>query len=674
SDLGVIAMPRGADVRLRVVDENAVPLPDVRIDVTRHEGGAAVQEPFWAWSMIEDRSDREGFLSLRCVPAPGSYSFAIGRGPSAHRVVRGADLTIADQMPIAADIVVGLGDTKDAMAGRVVDEHGTPVAGVTLSVAAEFLDLGSGVSGPDGSFRFDLGVPQAEHELYLPAEERRFRLLEPDRVYPRGATDLVVRVARNAVFDVPLQVVHARTGEPVTSYGVVWTLDYWTEEMRLAMPPDRIYRPVAAEPHADGRATLSGLLPGHYRACIWPGDRDLATSYLVPFEVAEGGAEPVRVEVDGRAPLRVALRDEAGAPIVGAEVGLVHLLLTEDGYPSVFSVEQFARGVGGGRDTAIQLQSRPTDRDGRVVLQAPIGEARLQLRVQDARCAHVAQQLAAAVPPEGCDVELTAQRCARIVGRLGPAEWVASVAPEPSRLRDDAIVRPEDSDLTCYCPVIWIEGIGENAPRGTRGFVMPDGTFHIDSVLPGDYRLMCDPDTCAWPGPRGDAIAFGELRGLVGGEVREVTGDAGAHRPARLRGTVLVGGQPWTRGKFGLAYRDDDRMRCGKLDLAPGGTFATTANPGAGYLPFVEWEDATGKHQLFADRRIDIAPGADLAMVFAFERHVGQLIAPKPGRVQWQAVDFPEVHALLDEWAATDDKGVLVFDPAPPGRLELVEK
>jgi RNA polymerase sigma-70 factor (ECF subfamily) len=664
-DLGDVALARGCELRARVVDEHGAPVAGVELSIERRSGALGMREPFGPWSSFDTTSGADGRLPNRVLPVPAAYGIAAGRVHAQWRVVRPTEIVLGSEPVTVVDVVVAPVPAREGFAGRVVDARGNPVAGVTLSVAAEFLDMGSAVSGPDGAFALATELRQPELPLYLPAAERRFRLLEPERRYRRGATDLEVRVAREPAFDVSIAVVDARSGAPVTSYGLRWSIDWWTEALSLEVPPERVYFPAPAEPRPAGRAVLPQLAPGGYRVSVHPADNGLAVAYLVPFEVGANGADEVRVALQPFAPLRVVVRDEAGAAVPGVDVAVVHDLASDHEYTSLFTVEQLARGVGGGRRMKALLHSCVTDPDGRVVLSAPANEPRLRLRVSGASVATQWVALAV-VPPDGAEVAVTAKACAQVVGRAGPADVVALLGPTPADLRAAQMVRDEDSDLPQLCPKVYLQPVGEG--YGSSAPLLPDGSFRLDAVPPGSYRIVVDAD---WM----HTAVVGEVAALRGGEVREVAIDVSALRPARVRGTVLVDGVPWTRGSCDLLASDDGPSFATPLDA--NGAFDRVVAPGR-YLPYATWQDDRGTHHVFATQRVELRAGADVALRVALTASELRLVvrradgsAAAKQTLRLRCVDFPEAENWLSLAHTTDDSGTIVLAPAPPGRLEL---
>ncbi len=671
-DLGDIPLPRAVTLRARAVDEQGAPVPGLTLNVERHSGGmTGPTSMFTMWSSVDLTSAGDGALEPQELPAPATYGVAISFRQPGWRVVRPGEL-VADVADLVTDIVVARAPITDRILGRVVDEHDNPVAGVTITADAEMLDLGSAVSGADGSFWLAPDVKGDELPLYLPVTERRFALLEPERHYARGTTEHVVRVRRMPTFDVPIDVVDARDGSAVTGYGVRWCLDYWGADMELQMPPDAIYRPAPVEPHAAGRTVVPGLAPGNYRLCVHPANHDLATAYLVPFKIGADGPRAVRVELQPFAPLRVVLRDDRGEPLPGVAVQLIHTMGAGQQMSAVFTKEQFARGVGGGLRTAIGLETVVTNGDGVAILPAPTGEDRLALRLNGPRV-HSQQRELAVVPANGRDEPITLPTLAIVRGRLVPPTLLDLIGPSAEQRREAAIVRDEDSELGYSMPTIAIGN--DRTSQNTR--VADDGTFEFATVEAGDHTISM---SLQWRRDSGfyarDDHELAAVTGLRPGETRDLGAiDVSRLVPARVHGRVTLDGATWTAGQLVLvnAAAPDETFA---IDLDERAQFTLVQRPGR-YLPCLEWEDAAGRHLLAAEQLLELGVAAEVDCALPFVHRVLRLAvvdangAPVPGQtLRIVPIDRRELGERFARSQA-DAAGMIVLDPAPPGRVQV---
>lgn len=678
-DLGDVALLRGRELRVRVVDANGAPVEGVRLSVERHSGEAGEEHAtFGSWSSFDAVSDAHGEVEPEVVPAPFDYSVEIAYDehdwdaePVSRKVEPG-------QTPVDAVVVVARADNTDCIAGRVVDENGRPVAGVTLCIDGQMLDMGATTSAADGAFRLAHDLPERPFPLELKATDLQHELLEPDREYATGTTDAMVRVKVRPGQDVTVEVVDARDGSPVDSFGLRHELDYWNDDFALTIPPDRFYWPIAAEHHDGGRVVLPGLCPGHYRLNVHSGDPALATAYMVPLEVGANAGEVLRVELQPFAPLRVHVVDERGTPRRGVLVRVVHEMASAGKYSSLFSVEELARGVGGGRQMAVALQTAFTDEHGMVALRAPSNEPRLELKVGGGGVFGKSHELAP-VPRDGAEVTVTVPATATVRGRITPPEFARGCGPDAELVLHDRIVRPEDSELLWSAPKLRL--VDAEGRRRGEGALLPDGSFEIVDAQPGDARLEIDAEWRDDGDYRLSSAVLTEVKGLVADEVREVQVDASAWMPGRIAGSVRVDGIAFTRGAFGVVGGPGDEPVWRHIHVTTEARFAASLAPGA-WLPFVVVsgdEDDDDRRCLFLDRRVQLSRGADFDQLLAFEPHLLRLeVLTADGRraadtaLEVRAIDFPEVHRLVDRARSTDADGVLQLDPAPPGRLHVV--
>jgi hypothetical protein len=398
---------------------------------------------------------------------------------------------------------------------------------------------------------------------------------------------------------------------------------------------------------------------------VWPEDQEFATAYMVPFTVGEHGAEPVRVELHGYAPARLHLQDEHGHALSGVSVQLTHAMATTGGFGSLFSVEQFAAGVGGGWSTGVALQTLTTDQDGLAVFRAPIAENRLGLQLSGPMVQWQRRPIDE-VGPDGIDWRVTLPALARVYGTVGPQRFLARVGPSSQDLLAHQKVRSEDSELTYSCAAVRLRG--KDGERGGDGVLWPDGTFDIQAATPGDYELLVHDDVI------GD-VAIATVSELRAGEVREVNADASKFVPSKLRVAVKLDGAPWARGGLGLVRVSDQDIAHIGLDSDGRGEAIVAPSQ---YLPHLRWEDADGEHYLFAVERIELLQGVDASLPLAFSHRVLRIefvnqdgsAASKQVLVA-KAIDFPEASRCLRQRWHTDESGVLLLDPAPPGRWEL---
>ena len=660
-DLGDIALLPGCLLQARVVDEQGAPVPRAWISIERRSGGVA-DASFQMWRSIDRKSDEQGLLGDELLP-PGTYGVASRHDEALYKVLRPTHIELDGVTPRTIDIVVRRTGVERSIAGRVTDQSGQAVAGLIVCLDPDYVDLGKTVTEADGSFYLPIQYPRKTQPLGIPATEQRYRLLGEPREYTVGDQDVQLRVQRQPAVDVPVVVVDARTGKPVEQFGIAHELDYWSGEHRLVIPPDRFYRPVAPARYTGGRTVLQ-VYPGQHRLMVWPEDKNLATAYMIPFTVGAAGAEPIRVELQGYAEAKLLLKDESGQPMPGVEVRLTHSLASGPHFGSMWSVEEFALGVGGGRSTGVALQTQTTDAEGRAVFRAPIAEQRLGLQLSGTWVRWQRRPIGV-VGREGATWEITLPALARVHGTVGPDAFLQRTGPSPEEILADSMVRSENSELHYSCASIWLES--KSGEHGGRGFVRPDGSFVIDAAKPGNYQIRIEDDHIG-------QVTVGELQ-LQAGEDREIAVDASKFVPARLTASVFVDGAPWLRGEFGLI--GVDHRETVDVNLGSDGRGTVLTRP-ARYLPYVSWQDDAGTHKLFAADRTSLASGSDATQSFFFEQRVLRLQVVNsdgtPAKDQLlfaSLVDYPEAYRMIRGAVRADADGMVTLDPALPGRVEL---
>lgn len=671
-DLGDLVLTDGVRLEPRVVDATGAPVAGIAIEIARTSGGFASEDPtFTMWSFYEVESDADGRLEPRVVPAPARYEIRVSSRRPGYRVVSPTVIELGPGPHRAFDVVVAPAAPADTVRGHVVDVHGRPVAGLTLLRHPEIPSLGAATTAADGSFWLVVEGVADEIELHLPANEGGHRLLEPERSYARGATGVVVRVEALPRHDVALTVVDARSGAPVEWFGLRLTDDPWWDDNPLRIPPETFYFPTRAERHPEGRAVLRALWPGRHALAVFPRDPELAPARLVSFEVGDDGAAPLRVELQPFAPLAVRVLDADGAAVADATVQLLHGIGSRGKFTATFTVEQLARGVGGGRCMGAILGTASTDAAGRVELAAPAGEDRLWLRVRGPDCAF-RQVAVPALAASGGTVTVTTERRAQVVGRVEPVTALAPFAPAAAVLRDAAIVREENVEARLRIAVVAVSADGR---RAARGVVEPDGTFALDAVPLGDLQLAFEVEWMRDAGwVHGETVPAGTLAALRGGERREVVLSADVLRAATVRGRVFVDGVPWSAGAAEVVAGDGDLTFA--IELGADGAFTRTL-PAGTWLPFVSWRDAAGEHVLFAHERLVLPAGASTVAVRCERRALRlELVRPDGAaaagcELQLRCVGFPEAQPHVTARWVTDAAGVCRIDPAPPGLLEV---
>ncbi|MCA8950679.1 MAG: sigma-70 family RNA polymerase sigma factor [Planctomycetes bacterium] len=162
---------------------------------------------------------------------------------------------------IEHDFVV---ERRAPVTGRVVDQHGTPVAGAAILLGVEGGVHYSGVPGEtaaDGVFAFPDALPSQDHLwIHLPEPRTAWETIAPRKLSRRnGETITLHRVAVDLV-DLHVAVIAADSGAPITPNsarlqplrGESWNTDVPQPRPELAL----------------GEVTARGIPPGRYRLVL----------------------------------------------------------------------------------------------------------------------------------------------------------------------------------------------------------------------------------------------------------------------------------------------------------------------------------------------------------------------------------------------------------------------
>lgn len=199
------------------------------------------------------------------------------------------------------------------VAGRVVDEQGTPVVGAIVDVRAMNKKT-TATTAPDGRFAFELPDDRAGSLAVHVTAAGGTRQAYSYQGYLEGVPaelELTLRPARETA----VQVVDTE-GRPIAGARVAAAV-WWSQTI------------AAAESDADGRALLSTPADAdlHYVWAVKSGTGLDYFSYLRPDEQATnpyrlqaGHDEPLTLVLNGALTVTVQVTDEAGEPLAGTDV------------------------------------------------------------------------------------------------------------------------------------------------------------------------------------------------------------------------------------------------------------------------------------------------------------------------------------------------------------------
>ena len=367
-----------------------------------------------------------------------------------------------------------------AIAGRVVDSAGEPVAGARLQAASQigwtpshFPAIGRAVSGADGRFHLpglDPGAThrlRVDHPLHAPAE---LDVAAPAAGVTRSGVEVVLDPGTRA-----FGVVFGADGAPLAGA---------TAELRPMRGSEPIFRPrpllrdesraPAATSDGEGRFAIEHVVPGRYDLWVAAAGhaplRVPGVEVPAPPEAGDLGSVSLQpgAEVAGR------VRDADGAAIAGAEVRGV--------YRDAFSW--------GGED---EPPTTKTGADGRFVLADLAPGQRLDLLVGAE--GFVEETVVGVVAPPERPVEVELTRAATLAGRVVDG---FGVGVPGARVHAEA----EGS-----------EGRGRlRPPRSRMAAVEEDGSFVLEGVPTGAVRVIAGAEDFQDPEPLRLELAAGERR------------------------------------------------------------------------------------------------------------------------------------------------------------------
>lgn len=229
----------------------------------------------------------------------GSRSLALAQTPRA----------VAEPAGPAAAWLAAMGDVARAVAGRVVDERGEPIAGATVELQGWAAALGSGpearvTTGSDGAFRFQPRSPWS----YVVVASAAGRT--------PAATSIDVRQAKPAELVLVLAACTATAEGAVTDSGGGPIAGARVQDLRAASG--------LLGPFGPSTTTAPD---GHYSLCLSPGEHRVmfgADGYEHVLRVLVGqGRQRVDVELAIAATVTGRVIDESGTPLPDVQINLV---------------------------------------------------------------------------------------------------------------------------------------------------------------------------------------------------------------------------------------------------------------------------------------------------------------------------------------------------------------
>lgn len=466
----------------------------VRPDGTPFVGEIRLYEDLWYEDPVATRSGADGSFEFRGLE-PGVRSLAAAE--PGRRFAAGPSLRLP--RPEAVDFVVGEGAAP--LAGRVLDAaDDRPIADAVVTAEADGMTVRT-ISDADG--RYATSVPETDRRIWIRAPGYGLaRVLAPE-----GPAESVVRLRRAG--RVSGRVVDAGDGRPVGGIEV--------RTLRGDGEPGFV-----ATTDAEGRFAFAEVPFGDFVLVARGGGRSTAEVHRPrPYEPAPAALRVAPGETrEMELPVEVAVRiegravDAAGAAVAGTVVRAGPAGEEEPGDLGAVAVTDEA-GRFAFDDVPARTPWRVVAADGSPAVEPLVGEPGETIRV-DVRLVPPAPAVvpALAAPVEG----------KTIAGMV--------VGPDGAPVEAAVFVRPLDA--------------GEES-RGWRTGSVSDGTFVLEGLPPGRYRLSAEAplrEMVAVDADAGDEsvrIELGPERAPAGPLVLRVLGPDGRPVPeatARLRSAL----------------------------------------------------------------------------------------------------------------------------------------
>jgi hypothetical protein len=277
-----ISLPRGVELRGRVIDVNRSPVSHVRVDLecTGDPVRSLTTQADGGFSFQAARGDCT--VWVRPLGAP-----AVPSSGSAHELTQ-------------HELVIVLERGTERVSGRILDERGQPLDAVSvrLEVLRSHGFAPVVLSNADGSFEFN-GLPGPPYKLHLE---------HPEHLPLRGLAleaaqdELVLRM--EAGTSLVGTILDGSSNEPVAAAEVTFSGSGWTRTVRSG---------------PDGRFQFQHLPFGNYQLSI-SSDRYLTDTRSGRLELVSGSPIPVRVVLTRAASVSGDVVDALGRTVWNAQV------------------------------------------------------------------------------------------------------------------------------------------------------------------------------------------------------------------------------------------------------------------------------------------------------------------------------------------------------------------
>ncbi len=531
-DVGDVVMGPGVRLQGSVVDEHGKPVVKayLNVHVDGVAGGGTDAPRIGQRTYVSAFSGEDGAFRCRQLLPPGSFRVVVTSGQELVQPVTG---TLSLERPVE-EVVVVVRDLASlpSITGRVVDQHGQPVA--RAQIDAREPDHGESFSAStkrDGTFTLHKRKGEADRVLLAVRHDdcEEARLPEP---VAWGTKDVAVTLQRGGGLAV---YVHDDAGTAVTDFVV---RVYPRESLRHSSTDSRVR---ARGPFAAGFAAVPGIARGKWTVAVEFPSALRLVPVLLPIEVTT--TTGTRVDVKAPATVQRTLRvvDAAEQPVAGTQVQLCTQVAGawSDRTHVALGMEQLQWGDQQNR--ALLLAQGATGADGTFVLEGPRG---VPLGLALLGPGHVPLRLADVRLDDAAELVVRVAKGARLEGRLEPPAAVA----ELRRLAGTGDERRPSLRLRQGKGV---EAVRHPSDHRAELAVAEDGGFAIDGAPAGTWTVELHYWITQGTSAHGTHEDVGEVV-LRDGETTRFDPSLEHFVPGSLRGRVFENGKPFANGTLQL--------------------------------------------------------------------------------------------------------------------------
>jgi hypothetical protein len=534
TNVGDVVLSSGTVVRGRIVDTLGRRQSKVRLTISGRDGIASIGQ-FARRNQAEISCGDDGVFVLPLVFPSGDYIVSV----SGRELLSPLTFTLHPGEPIMdLEVLVQGRSSDEVISGRVLDEHGKPVANVWLQCIVNGQPGSLSPTQSDGSFEIQRDASAHEHlaQILLRSDDHHPEDL-PVHEVPWGSRGVELRLPPAGLLRL---VVLGAEDNPIQEYEAVL--------MPLLPGGAEAGRPrrSGAGVHAGGVVTLPGFKRGAWLLQVqFPEHTGLATWFARFFHSGGNGNRVVHAKPWVYRSVRVT--DQSAEPLVSIPAQLYEIY-EENPDPQDAANAAVLWQVSARNRRPLRIGEGVTDREGRMILRGIPGLA-MELTLPGP--GHVPRSIRGV----RCDVldelQVVVDRGANLRATVGPTGVMAELAERAGLGGDE----PFPKHLR---PRIDFVPSGGHAMTGmvTGDLAVPSaywdnaGHFEAQGLPPGLWKMRL----CYHIGrvnTRVQTMAVGEVT-LQGGKTAVIEVDASALIPGRLEAQVMLNGRPLAQALVNL--------------------------------------------------------------------------------------------------------------------------